>query len=406
MIYQMFQAQMDRTACARLVAGRTATWLDRIWSGLPRLDTVQRVAAGCEMFARCATTHTRPAYGIQTSACGNRTVAVREEAVNVTPFATLLHFAKEGVEGQPRILVVAPMSGHFATLLRGTVRVLLPDNDVYITDWHNARDVPAEAGAFGMDDCIDHLMRFIEAIGPGSHLLAVCQPAVPVLAAVALMAQAASKAQPRSMTLMAGPVDTRISPTRVNALANKKPIEWFERTLIDVVPHGFRGARRKVYPGFLQLMAFMAMNIERHIKANLDYHENMVQGRREKVDAHRTFYDEYMAVMDLPAEFYLQTVRKVFQAHELPLGRLHWRGQKVDPGAIRRTALFAIEGELDDICAIGQTMAALDLCVGLRPSMKRYHLQTGVGHYGVFNGKRWAHEIYPRVRTMIHAHST
>jgi poly(3-hydroxybutyrate) depolymerase len=364
------------------------------------------MSATLEMVATGGITHDCPPFGIDSSPTGNRVVNVHEEIVAQTPFATLLRFAKEGVEGQPKILVVAPISGHFATLLRGTVRVLLPDNDVYITDWHNGRDVPLSAGSFDLDDCIEHIMRFIEILGPGSHVLAVCQPAVPVLAAVSLMAQSGSKSQPRSMTLMAGPIDTRINPTKVNELANDKPIDWFRKNLIGTVPYAHKGAGRKVYPGFMQLTAFIAMNAERHQKAHVDYHRNLAEGNAEKVALHRKFYDEYMAVMDLPAEFFLQTVEKVFQTHELPLGRLKWRGQKVDPSAIRRTALFAVEGELDDICAIGQTMAALDLCVGLRPSMKRYHLQTGVGHYGVFNGRRWAQEIYPRVRTMIQAHST
>jgi len=406
MMYQMFDAQAALARQAQSLSRMTEAWLHAIWPAPPRPGPVDWLGATCEFIARTGITHSCPPFGIETSLAGNRTVAVREEAVDVTPFCTLQHFAKEGCEGQPKILVVAPISGHFATLLRGTVRTLLADNDVYITNWHNGRDVPAEAGTFDLDDCIAHLMRFMEVLGPGSHILAVCQPAVPVLAAVALMAQSGSKAQPRSMTLMAGPIDTRISPTKVNVLANDKPIAWFEKNLVSTVPIGHAGAGRRVYPGFMQLTAFMAMNLDRHIKAHRDYHDDLVHGRHEKAAAHRKFYDEYMAVMDLPAEFYLQTVQKVFQEHDLALGRMVWRGQKVDPGAIRRTALFAVEGELDDICAIGQTMAALDLCVALRPSMKRYHLQTGVGHYGVFNGRRWATEIYPRVRTMIQAHST
>ena len=406
MMYQMFDAQAALIRQAQSVTRLTGAWLNAIWPGPPRPVSVDWLGATCEFITRGGISHRCPPFGIETSLYGNRIVAVNEEIADVTPFCTLTRFAKEGSEGQPKILVVAPISGHFATLLRGTVRTLLPDNDVYITNWHNARDVPADAGPFDLDDCIAHLIRFMEVLGPGSHILAVCQPAVPVLAAVALMAQSGSKAQPRSMTLMAGPIDTRISPTKVNDLANTKPITWFEKNLISTVPTGHVGASRRVYPGFMQLTAFMAMNMDRHIKAHQEYHENLVHGRHDKAAAHRKFYDEYMAVMDLPAEFFLQTVQKVFQDHDLALGRLHWRGQKVDPSAIRRTALFAVEGELDDICAIGQTMAALDLCVGLRPSMKRYHLQTGVGHYGVFNGRRWATEIYPRVRTMIQAHST
>ena len=404
MIYQVFEAQAALARQAKLLSRITGSWLHTVWPSQPRPYPLDQLAATCEMIATGGITHACPPYNITSSAYGNRTVDVHEEVIAQTPFCTLRRFAKEGVEGQPKILVVAPMSGHFATLLRGTVRVLLPDNDVYITDWHNARDIPLDAGSFDLDDCIAHIMRFIETLGPNAHVLAVCQPAVPVLAAVALLAQSGSAFQPRTMTLMAGPIDTRINPTKVNDLANEKPISWFRQNLIGTVPATYAGKGRAVYPGFMQLTAFIAMNMDRHIRAHLEHHENLVQGRDDKAAAHRKFYDEYLAVMDLPAEFYLETVEKVFQTHDLPMGRLQWRGQKVDPSAIRRTALFAVEGELDDICSIGQTMAALDLCVALRPSMKRYHLQTGVGHYGVFNGRRWQSEIYPRVRTMIQAH--
>jgi poly(3-hydroxybutyrate) depolymerase len=332
-------------------------------------------------------------------------VAIREEVVQSTPFGSLLHFAKDSRAVQPKVLVVAPLSGHFSTLLRGTVRTMLLDNDVYLTDWHNARDVPVAAGSFGLDDFVDHVIAWLEVLGPGSHVMAVCQPTVAVLAAVAVMAQTNNPAQPRSMTLMAGPIDTRLNPTKVNELAKQHPIEWFERELIATVPWRYAGAGRLVYPGFLQLTAFMAMNLDRHVKAHRTYFDNIVDGNDAAVAAHRTFYDEYLAVMDLPAEFYLQTIARVFQEHDLPRGALTWRGNKVEPGAIRRTALFTVEGELDDICAVGQTMAALDLCTGLRPSMKRHHLQTGVGHYGVFNGKRWSGEIYPQVREMIQSTS-
>ncbi len=405
MIYQLHEAQARLLRQAQFAARLSGTWLQAFWPHQPRPPGIAQLTAACEVIATGGMTNVCPPFGIDTVLSGNREVAVEEQVIDQTPFATLLRFAKEGVEGQPKMLVVAPMSGHFATLLRGTVRTLLADNDVHITNWHNARDVPLSEGTFDMDDYIAHIMRFIEVLGPGCHVLAVCQPAVPVLAAVSLLAQAGSPCQPRSMTLMAGPIDTRISPTAVNKLANDKPIDWFARNLIGTVPHGAAGAGRRVYPGFMQLAAFIAMNAERHRKAYADFQDNLAHGRTEKVAAHRKFYDEYLAVMDLPAEFYLQTVEKVFQTHDLPRGALTWRGQTVTPAAIRRTALFAIEGELDDICAIGQTMAALDLCVGLRPSMKRYHLQTGVGHYGVFNGRRWQSEIYPRVRTMIQAHS-
>jgi poly(3-hydroxybutyrate) depolymerase len=299
------------------------------------------------------------------------------------------------------VLVVAPMSGHFATLLRGTVQVLLPDHDVYITDWKNAREIPLSEGIFGLDEFIDHLIRFLEVMGPGSHMIAVCQPAVPALAAAAVMAEAQNRAQPRSLTLMAGPIDTRINPTKVNELATSRPISWFERKLIGCVPWRYHGAGRRVYPGFLQLSAFVSMNLDRHIAAHLGQFQSLVGGDMAAAEAHRRFYSEYAAVMDLPADFYLQTVQRVFQDHDLPLGRLTWRGRKIRPELIRRTALLTVEGERDDICAVGQTMAALDLCSGVRVNMKGHHLQTGVGHYGVFSGSRWAREVYPKVRQMI-----
>jgi polyhydroxyalkanoate depolymerase len=346
-------------------------------------------------------THHRPDYAIAPVRAGGREVEVHEEAAHVTPFGTLLRFRKDIDLAQPRVLVVAPLSGHFATLLRGTVSTLLPEHDVYITDWHNARDVPLAHGRFGLDEYVDHLIRFIEVIGPGAHVVAVCQPCVAVLAAVALMAQDAHIAQPRSMTLMAGPIDTRINPTKVNELAGSRPIEWFERNLIAKVPARFPGAGRRVYPGFVQLAAFMAMNLDRHIKAHLEMLRHLAAGERDKAQATQEFYDEYFAVLDLTAEFYLETVKTIFQDHALPLGKLTWRGQPVEPRAIRRTALLTVEGEKDDICSLGQTLAALDLCSGLRPYRKRHHMQAGVGHYGVFSGKRWQHQIYPIVRNVI-----
>jgi poly(3-hydroxybutyrate) depolymerase len=364
---------------------------------------LRSLEAGYELLGRVGLTHTRPPWGIDTVRVGRRDVAVREEATDVMPFGTLLHFAKDSTVRQPKILVVAPMSGHFATLLRGTVQVLLQDHDVYITDWHNARSIPVKDGVFGFDDYTDHVIRFLEVMGPGSHVIAVCQPAVAVLAAVAVMAQSNNRAQPRSMTLMAGPIDTRLSPTKVNELAKQHPIDWFERNLIGQVPFRHRGAQRRVYPGFLQLTAFVSMNLDRHARAHLDQFKNLVRGDGDSIAAHRKFYDEYLAVMDLPAEFFLETVKKVFQDHDLPRGVLTYRHRRVEPAAIRRTALFTVEGELDDICAIGQTMAALDLCTGLKPSMKRHHLQVGAGHYGVFNGRRWANEIYPQVREHVQA---
>jgi poly(3-hydroxybutyrate) depolymerase len=401
MIYQLYQAQADLLQSLRQIARFGANVAKLLDAGAAASPLLHHLRASWTLFAEAGLTHRRPSFGIDEVDLGNRVVGVTEEAADDTRFGTLLHFRKDIAVEQPRVLLVAPMSGHFATLLRNTVEVMLPEHDVFITDWKNARDIPLSDGGFGLDEFIAHIIRFLEAIGPGAHLVAVCQPAVPALAAVALMAEAANPAQPRSMTLMAGPIDTRANPTKVNELAMSRPIAWFEKNLIGTVPWGFPGAHRRVYPGFLQLAAFISMNLDRHVTAHLAQFRNLAGGEESSADAHRKFYGEYGAVMDLPAEFYLETVQRVFQEHHLPEGCLTWRGQTVRPAAIRRTGLLTVEGERDDICAIGQTTAALDLCSGIRVSLKQNHLQTGVGHYGVFAGKRWAREVYPRVREMI-----
>jgi polyhydroxyalkanoate depolymerase len=280
---------------------------------------------------------------------------------------------------------------------------MLADHDVYVTDWHNARDVPLAAGRFGMDEYVAHLIDFLEAIGPGAHVVAICQPCVAALAATAIMAEDSHAATPRSLTLMAGPIDCRINPTEVNRLATGRSIEWFERNLIARVPARYPGAFREVYPGFVQLAAFMSMNLERHIDSFRQLFEHLVAGEVEKANAKRSFYEEYFAVADLPAEFYLETVRHVFQEYALPLGRLRWRDRTVDPRAIRRTALLTVEGENDDICALGQTLAAQDLCASLRQYLRTHYIQAGAGHYGVFSGRHWRNHICPVVRDVIHA---
>nr|WP_294508166.1 polyhydroxyalkanoate depolymerase [uncultured Rhodopila sp.] len=401
MIYKIYQAQADLMFPARQLAKLGAGVAKSMDMGEYTPAPLRQLGAALSMLADGGLSHQRPDYGFRTVKMGNDVVGVTEESRLETPFGTLLRFRKDSDVQQPRVLVVAPMSGHFATLLRGTVAVLLPDHDVYITDWKNARDVPLSEGTFGFDEYVDHMIRFMEVIGEGSHMIAVCQPCVAALAATAVMAETNNRAQPRSLTLMAGPIDTRQNPTKVNELAKGHSIEWFEKKLIAKVPWRYPGAFRRVYPGFLQLTAFMSMNLDRHINAHMAQYRALACGDVVAADAHRKFYEEYNAVMDLPAEFYLETVQKVFQEHDLPLGKLTWHGQPVKPQAIRRTALLTVEGERDDICAIGQTMAALDLCSGLRNSQKRHHLQAGVGHYGVFSGSRWAREIYPRVRAMI-----
>jgi poly(3-hydroxybutyrate) depolymerase len=401
MMYHLYQAQADMLLPLRRLTRFGAAMLRQMDFGPYTPPLLRELGAGWGMFAELGLTHQRPSFEIATVALGDRHIQVAEEAADDTPFCTLLHFRKDSPMVQPRVLLVAPMSGHFATLLRHTVEVMLPEHDVYITDWKNARDVPVGAGWFGLETFVDHLIRFLEVIGPGGHIVAVCQPAVPALAATAVMAETANPALPRSMTLMAGPIDTRVNPTRVNELAQSRPIEWFEKHLTTTVPWRFRGACRRVYPGFLQLAAFISMNLDRHVAAHFNQFRNLVGGDESSALAHRKFYGEYGAVMDLPAEFYVETVQQVFQEHHLPQGRLLWHGQRIRPDAIRRTGLLTVEGERDDICAIGQTMAALDLCSGLRINLKQHHLQTAVGHYGVFAGKRWAREVYPRVREMI-----
>lgn len=401
MIYAAYQAQADLFDPVRMAARFTRRALGTSLNGFGETAFMRNFTAALEMVERAGLSHARPSFGVDRVPVGNREVQVREEMALELPFGSLLHFAKDVDQPQPRILVVAPLSGHFATLLQDTVRTLLPENDVYVTDWANARDVPLSAGRFGFDDYVEHVIRFMEAIGPGGHVLAVCQPCVQVLTAAAVMAQHDNPAQPLSMTLMAGPVDTRVSPTKVNELATSKPLDWFEKNLIATVPAGFAGAGRRVYPGFVQVGAFMAMNMERHVKAHVELFENLAMGEHEKAHATKSFYDEYFAVLDLAAEFYLETIAKVFQEHELPRGVLTYKGEKVDFRAIRRTALLTVEGERDDICAVGQTVAAQDICTSLRPHLRRHHMQAGVGHYGVFSGRRWKGQVYPLVRSHV-----
>jgi polyhydroxyalkanoate depolymerase len=405
MRYEAFQAQADLLAPARLAAGVAGATLAFGPAWVRQLPPLAHVAAGLEMFSRVGLTHHRPDYGFTGVRVAGEETPVRESVVTETPFGALVRFGKEGVPEQPRVLLVAPLSGHFATLLRGTVETLLPDNDVYITDWKNARDAPLAAGTFGFDDYVAHVIAFLEAIGPGAHLISVCQPCAHALAAVAIMAEDDHPATPLSMTLMAGPVDTRVNPTKVNDLAMAHPIAWFEEELIATVPARFAGAGRRVYPGFIQLTAFMLMNLGRHVDAHVDMYAHLAAGREGEADAAKAFYDEYFAVLDLAAEFYLETVSRVFQDHLLPKGELVWRGRRVDPGAIRRTALLTVEGERDDICSVGQTLAAHDLCRNIFVNRKRHHLQPGVGHYGVFNGRKWSTQIYPLVHNLILATS-
>ncbi|MDX2265204.1 MAG: polyhydroxyalkanoate depolymerase [Hyphomicrobiales bacterium] len=363
------------------------------------------IAAGCEVLENITRRYGKPEFGIKETKVGGMPVPIREEIVLRKPFCNLVHFDRDasviGKRYDPKVLIVAPLSGHYATLLRGTVASMIPEHNTYITDWADARMVPVSAGGFGLDDFIDTIIEFVQFLGHNTHVIGVCQPSVPVLAAAAVMAARQDPCAPISMTLMGGPIDTRRSPTLVNKLAAEKPIEWFETNVVSRVPFPYPGFGRRVYPGFVQLTGFMTMNLERHQNAYEKLFDNLVKGDCDSAKQHQVFYDEYLSVMDLPAEFYLETVERVFQQHALPDGKLIHRGQRVDCAAIRSTALMTVEGEHDDICGLGQTEAAHDLCVNIPIDEKYHYVQPGVGHYGVFNGTRWRTEIQPRIREFI-----
>jgi poly(3-hydroxybutyrate) depolymerase len=400
MLYEFYQAAADIGDVFRTLA----TQSQRLFEAWPAtVSPARQAAAVCEAIALAGFTHDRPPYEIEEVEVRGEKIPVLSDVVFSTPFCELLRFRKATSVDDPKVLLVAPMSGHFATLLRGTARTMLRDHEVFLTDWINPRDIAADAGNFGFDDYTQHLIDFIKHIGPDTHIVAVCQPAVSALAATTIMAQHKNNHQPKSLTLMAGPIDTRVAPTKVNELAMKRPLKWFEDNMISVVPSRLKGGGRRVYPGFIQLSAFMSMNAERHAKSFFDMIRHRIEGDHDKAHAILEFYKEYFAVMDLSADFYLETIAQVFQESALPLGKMRFKGERIDPRAVRKTFLLTVEGEKDDICAVGQTLAAQDMCSGLRPYMKTHHMQVGVGHYGVFNGKRWETQIYPVVRNHIQA---
>jgi poly(3-hydroxybutyrate) depolymerase len=403
MLYDTYQVHNDVLAPIRLMAEFFRGVLSQPWPLIGDAPFVRSAAAAMELLSNAGMSHERPDFGIRSATVDGEEVAVTEEVVASHPFCNLLHFRKDGTRDEPTVLVVAPLSGHFPTLLRGTVKTLLPEHNLYITDWQNARNVPLLYGRFDLDDFVDVVIRYIRLLGPGIHVMAVCQPSVPVLAAVSLLAAAGDLSQPASMILMGGPIDTRANPTEVNRFAEAHSLDWFERTVITTVPGRYPGAFRRVYPGFLQLAGFLSMNFDRHVSAHWSMFHNLVCGEGESAAATRAFYKEYSSVMDLPADFYLQTIKRVFHDHDLPLGRLRVRGDPVAPAAIKHTALMTVEGENDDVCAVGQTVAAHDLCTGILPAKKTHHLQLKVGHYGVFHGRRWQAETYPKVKAFIRA---
>ena len=403
MLYDAYEVQRSLLTNASKWASMGAGWLNNPANPFGYGSLGPIAAASLDVFAHASAPRGKPEFGITETTVGRKLVAVDEDVVVRKPFGNLLRFRKEGVEGQPKLLIVAPMSGHFATLLRGTVERMLPKHDVYITDWVDARNVPVEQGSFDLDDYVDYLIEFLETMGAGAHVLAVCQPSVPAFAAVAIMNKDKNPATPKSLTMMGGPVDTREAPTAVNTLATERPFSWFQQNVIATVPMIYPGAGRKVYPGFLQLAGFMTMNLGSHLISHWEMFKHLVVGDDESADATRAFYDEYRSVADMTAEFYLQTIDVVFQRHALPRGEYLHRGERVDPKAITKTALLAIEGERDDISGIGQTKAALALAPKLADTKKQYLLAKDVGHYGIFNGRKWREKIAPVVEKFIAA---
>lgn len=396
----------------RLAAEATQASMSNPLMPLAHTDMGRVLAAGAELFERTTRRFGKPTFCLPTSELNGMPIEVHEEVAVSKPFCNLVHFTRttsdpeltEKMKHDPCVIIVAPLSGHHATLLRGTVEAMLPEHDVYITDWIDARLVPLTCGKFDLEDYTSYLMEFIRMLGPDVHLIAVCQPTVPVLCAVALLAEVDDPAQPRTMTLMGGPIDTRFATTAVTELAQKHSLDWFRNTVIHTLPFYYPGGYRMVYPGFIQLQGFMAMNTDRHIGEHVKLFQHLVRGDQESAEMHRRFYDEYLAVMDTTAEFYLQTVERVFQTHDLPLGTFMWHDKPVKPETITKTALLVVEGELDDISAPGQTTASFDLCAKLPDGMKQAHLEIGVGHYGIFNGRRWRNSIRPLISQFMHKH--
>ena len=405
MLYQLHELQRQWLNPLTSFAETAASLYSHPSSPLSYLPFSREISASYDLLNRVGKQYEKPQFGIAETQVKGKRVAVTEETVIQKPFCTFKHFRKDGKLAQPTVLIVAPLSGHHSTLLRDTVRAMLPEHDVYLTDWTDARIVPVSSGAFHLDDYIAYVIEFIQLLGPQVHVISVCQPTVPVLVAVSLMAAADDPKSPRTMTMMGGPIDSRRNPTQVNNLATTKPIEWFERNVIYRVPASQPGFMRLVYPGFLQHAGFVAMNPDRHFKSHLDYYDHLVQGTGTSVDEHRKFYDEYNAVLDMDADYYLETIRMVFQQHALPSGT--WitgaslGSRQVEPAAIKKTALFTIEGELDDISGSGQTQAAHDLCTGIPKSKKQHYTAPQCGHYGIFAGRRWREMIQPKIAEFI-----
>ncbi|MDK2767174.1 MAG: polyhydroxyalkanoate depolymerase [Sphingomonas sp.] len=409
MLYNAYELQRSMLAGASALANFSAGLLNNPANPFAYFGGGPILASALEVFAHASAPRGKPEFGLDFTEIHGKQVAVHEEIVLRKPFGQLKRFVREGVEGGPKLLIVAPMSGHFATLLRGTVQRMLPVADVYITDWRDARQVPLADGRFDLDDYVDYVIEFLATIGAEGdarpHVLAVCQPSVPVYAAVALMNADKHPNTPRTLTMMGGPIDTREAPTAVNTLATERPHSWFKQNVIATVPATYPGAGRTVYPGFLQLAGFMTMNLGNHMNSHWEMFKHLVKGDDESADATMRFYDEYRSVCDMTSEFYLQTIDVVFQSHALPKGEMMHRGRRVDPAAITDTAILAIEGEKDDISGLGQTGAALTIATNLPAKMKKYYMAEDVGHYGIFNGSKWRNRIAPVLEEWIATHS-
>jgi poly(3-hydroxybutyrate) depolymerase len=405
MLYNSYEWQRSWLAGASALANMGAEFWQNPANPFSYMGGGPVLASALEVFAHASAPRGKPAFDLIETVIDGKSVAVHEDIVAQKPFGQLKRFVREGREGDPKLLIVAPMSGHYATLLRGTVERMLPSHDVYITDWRDARSVPTAAGRFDLDDYVDYLVEFMEIIGPGAHMLAVCQPSVPCYAAVCLMSADKNPCRPKTLTLMGGPIDTREAPTAVNLTATQRPHSWFSQNVIVTVPYSYPGAGRKVYPGFLQLGGFMSMNLGNHMMSHYEMFKHLVRGDDTSADATKEFYEEYRSVCDMTAEFYLQTIDVVFQNHSLPKGEMMHRGRRVDPAAIKDVALLAIEGERDDISGLGQTKAALTIATKLPAAQKQYYMAEGAGHYGIFNGSKWRDKIAPVVENWIATHT-
>lgn len=404
MLYEFYDAQRATMAGVSAWSSTMSTWLAPPFNAAGFGEVQHQWASALDVFAHATHPYGKPKFNLPTTIIKGKICTVQEQVVLATPFGDLLHFVRDGAAPAPKLMIVAPMSGHYATLLRGTVETMLPHFDVYITDWADAKLVPLTDGRFDLDDYIDIVIKFFEVLGPGAHAMAVCQPSVPVFAATALMNMMDHPCTPASITMMGGPIDTREAPTGVNTLAMERPFAWFEQNVVMQVPAYYPGALRKVYPGFLQLSGFLGMNLGNHMMSHWNMFKHLVQGDGESADSSKAFYEEYRSVCDMTGEFYLQTIKRVFQEHHLPKGEFDHRGTRVDASKITKTAILCIEGERDDISGIGQTKAALKLTTKLADAKKHYFLAEGVGHYGIFNGRKWREMIAPEVVKFIQQH--